>query len=195
MEPKEIKYFKTSSELRKWYKANHKNNSELWVGFYKKDSGKQSVTYPEALDETLCFGWIDGIRKRVDDEIYLIRFTPRKPKSYWSVVNIKKANALIKSGKMQEAGLKEFEKRDKKKSGSYSFERAKVKFSPAFEKKFKSNKLAWKNFQAMPPSYQKPATWWVMSAKQEETRLKRLQLLISDSENGLRIKQMRRSSN
>jgi uncharacterized protein YdeI (YjbR/CyaY-like superfamily) len=192
MEPKELLYFKTPGELRKWYKSHHKKSSELWLAFFKKESGKQSVTYPEALDEALCFGWIDGIRKKIDREVYTIRFTPRKPKSYWSAVNIKKANALIESGKMETPGLNEFEKRDKKKSGSYSFERANVKFSLALGKKFRSNKTAWKNFLSMPPSYQRPATWWVMSAKQEETRLKRLQQLISDSENGLRIKQMRR---
>ena len=193
METKELKYFKTPAALRKWYKTNHKKNSELWIGLYKKDSGKPSVTYPQALDEALCFGWIDGIRKKINEEVYTIRFTSRKPKSYWSAVNIKKANALIKSGKMEQAGLKEFEKRDKEKSGSYSFERANVKLTTAFEKKFKSNKKAWKFFQSSPPSYQKPATWWVMSAKQEETRLKRLQQLISDSENGLKIKPMRRT--
>lgn len=192
MEPTKIKYFKTPSSLKKWYKSNYKKSSELWLGFYKKDSGKPSVTYPEALDEALCFGWIDGIRKRIDDEIYTIRFTPRKAKSYWSAVNIKKAIALIKSGKMEKPGLTEFEKRDKNKSGSYSFERANVKLSVDYEKKFKSNKKAWKFFQSSPPSYQKPALWWVMSAKQEETQLKRLNQLISDSEAGLRIKQLRR---
>ncbi len=192
METKELKYFKTSSALRIWYKSNHKKSTELWLGFYKKDSGKASVTYPEALDEALCFGWIDGIRKKIDDEVYTIRFTPRKPKSYWSAVNIKKAESLIESGKMEKSGLIEFEKRDKKKSGSYSFERANVKLKPSFEKKFITNKKAWKFFQSSPSSYKKPAMWWVMSAKQEETRLKRLQQLISDSENGLRIKQMRR---
>ncbi len=191
MEAKELKYFKTPSSLRKWFNSNHKKSSELWIGFYKKDSGKPSVTYPEALDEALCFGWIDGIRKRIDDEIYTIRFTPRNPKSYWSAVNIKKANALIKSGKMTSPGLKEFEKRDKNKSGSYSFERVNVKLKPSFEKKFKSNKKAWKFFQTSPPSYKKPAMWWVMSAKHDETRLKRLNQLISDSEAGIKIKQMR----
>ncbi len=192
MEPKKIKYFKTPSDLRKWYKVNHKKSQELWLGFYKKNAGKPSVTYPESVDEALCFGWIDGIRKSINNESYTNRFTPRKPKSYWSAVNIKKANLLIKSGKMEKPGLIEFEKRDKKKSGSYSFERDKVKLTAAYEKKFKSNKKAWKFFQSSPPSYQKPAMWWVMSAKQEETRTRRLQQLISDSENELRIKQLRR---
>lgn len=192
MEATDIKYFKTPSELRKWFRANHKKSMELWLGFYKKNSGKLSVTYPEALDEALCFGWIDGIRKKIDDERYTNRFTPRKPRSYWSAVNIKKAKALIQSGKMEKPGLIEFEKRDKKKSGSYSFERKNVKLDPGYEKLFKTNKKAWKFFQSMPPSYKKPALWWVVIAKQEETRLRRLKQLITDSENGLRIKELRR---
>lgn len=192
MEATDIKYFKTPSELRKWFRANHKKSMELWLGFYKKNSGKLSVTYPEALDEALCFRWIDGIRKKIDDERYTNRFTPRKPRSYWSAVNIKKAKALIQSGKMEKPGLIEFEKRDKKKSGSYSFERKNVKLDPGYEKLFKTNKKAWKFFQSMPPSYKKPALWWVVIAKQEETRLRRLKQLITDSENGLRIKELRR---
>jgi uncharacterized protein YdeI (YjbR/CyaY-like superfamily) len=181
-------FFKTPSEWRKWLEKNHHKETELWVGFYKTSSGKPSITWPKSVDEALCFGWIDAIRKSIDEESYVIRFTRRKPKSIWSVVNIKKVEELIKKGLMMEAGLTIFKARDEKKSKIYSFEQEKVELDKNYEKQFKANKEAWKYFQSMPLSYRKPATHWVMSAKQETTRLKRLDTLIRDSEAGRKIK-------
>lgn len=187
-------FFSKPSEFRKWLEKNHLKESELLVGFYKKDSGKPSITWPESVDEALCFGWIDGIRKSVDDESYTVRFTPRKPGSIWSAVNIKKAEDLTKKGLMFPAGAAAFAKRDENRSKVYSFEQEKIELGAAYEKKFKANKKAWASFQAMPPSYRKAAIWWVISAKQEATRIKRLETLIADSEAGLRIAQMRPNS-
>jgi uncharacterized protein YdeI (YjbR/CyaY-like superfamily) len=181
-------FFATPSAFRTWLEEQHKTAQELWVGFYKTSSGKPSITWPEAVDQALCFGWIDGVRKGIDDASYTIRFTPRKPQSIWSAVNVKRAQELARLGLMHPAGLKAFEERDQKKSGLYSYEQRKSsQLAPAYEKQFKANKKAWDFFQSKPPSYQQPAIWWVMSAKQEETRLKRLARLIEDSERGRTI--------
>ena len=176
-------FFASPSELRNWFEKYHETTQELWVGFYKTSSGKPSVTWPEAVDQALCFGWIDGVRKGIDDLSYIIRFTPRKPHSNWSSVNIKRVGELIKLGLMQPAGLKTFQERDQNKSGLYSYEQRKnSQLDPAYENQLRANKKAWEFFQSRPPSYQQPAIWWVMSAKQEETRLKRLAILIECSE-------------
>jgi len=167
---------------------------ELEVGFYKKNASEKGITYKEAVDQALCFGWIDGVRNSVDETRYKNRFTPRKPKSIWSAVNIKRVGELAQLGLMHPAGQKVFDKRDVKKSNLYSFERENVALSEEFEKKFQENKVAWEFFKSKPPSYQKPALWWVMSAKQEETRLKRLTTLIEDSEKGRKISPLRRKS-
>jgi len=180
-------FFSNQSELHKWFEKNYNKTQELIIGFYKKSSGIQSITYQEALDKALCFGWIDGIRRSIDEISYTIRFTPRKPKSYWSMVNIKRVIELKKLGRIQLPGLKTFEARDQEKSERYSNERKMVKLDSSYEKKLKANKKAWDYFQSKPPSYQRPAMWWIMSAKQEETRLKRLAKLIEDSENGRTI--------
>ena len=181
-------FFATPSAFRKWLEEHHETAQELWVGFYKTSSGKPSITWPEAVDQALCFGWIDGVRKGIDDLSYTIRFTPRKPHSIWSAVNIKRAQELARLSLMRPAGLKAFEERDQKKSGLYSYEQRKSsQLDPAYENQFKANKKAWDFFQSKPPSYQQPAIWWVMSAKQEETRLKRLARLIEDSEHGRTI--------
>jgi len=185
-------FFSIQQELRNWFKNNHDKVQELLIGFYKKNSGIQSISYQEALDEALCFGWIDGIRRSIDEISYTIRFTPRKPKSSWSIVNIKRVIDLKKLGRMQLPGLKTFEARDQEKSERYSNERKMVKLDPSYEKKLKANKKAWDYFQSKPPSYQRPAMWWIMSAKQEETRLKRLAKLIEDSENGRTISPLTR---
>jgi len=145
------------------------------------------MTWPESVDEALCFGWIDGIRKSVDGISYTIRFTPRKPRSNWSAINLKRVQALKKMGRMQATGLKAFEARDSKRSGVYSFEQRRPKLDEAYEKKLKANKAAWKFFQAQAPWYQRTSSWWVMSAKKEETRLKRLATLIDDSAHGRTI--------
>jgi len=186
-----IRFFKTQKYFRKWLEKNHKKNNELWVGYYKKSSGKLSIDWPQSVDEALCFGWIDGLRKSIDGESYKIRFTPRKPGSIWSAVNLKRAKELINLGLMQPAGLEAFNKKDEKKINRYSFERENVKLDKKYEKKFKLNKEAWEFFQSMTPSYKKPTVWWVMSAKQEETRLKRLSILIDCSESGEKIPQMK----
>jgi uncharacterized protein YdeI (YjbR/CyaY-like superfamily) len=180
-------FFKSQSEFHKWLKKNSKKESELFVGFYKVGSGKQSISYKEAVDEALCFGWIDGIRNSIDNKSYMNRFTPRKPRSNWSNVNIQRVKELIKSGKMQPEGLQAFEKRDEKRSGVYSFERKNPQLGKEFEKKFKANKKAWEFFNSKAPWYKRTSTHWVISAKKEETRLKRLETLINDSEKGRNI--------
>jgi uncharacterized protein YdeI (YjbR/CyaY-like superfamily) len=188
-------FFPTQKDLRKWFEKNHKKEKELWAGFYKVSSGKPSITWSQSVDEAICFGWIDGIRKSVDEESYCIRFTPRNPKSNWSAINIKKAKALIEFGQIKPEGLRLFNLRNEEKSKVYSYENAAVEFEKSFEKKFKANKNAWKYFQSAPPSYRKVTTRWVMSAKQEATRLKRLNELIIDSAAGKKIKAMNYGKN
>ncbi len=185
--PTNIKYFKTQQSFREWLEKYHAKKDELWLGYYKKGSGKKSITYKEALEEVLCFGWIDGISRGIDEEKYCQRYTPRRKGSIWSAVNIKKAEELIKNGKMHSHGLHIYKTRDLKRAGLYSNEQAEIKFTQAFEKKFKSNKKAWERFSNMPPGYRRTATWWVISAKQEETRLRRLDVLINDSVAGRKI--------
>jgi uncharacterized protein YdeI (YjbR/CyaY-like superfamily) len=180
-------YFPSSFKFHQWLEKHHATTAELWVGFYKQSSGKPSITYPEALDEALCFGWIDGIRKTVDEERYTIRFTPRKPTSNWSKVNIKRAKELIAAGRVQPAGLAAFEARTAEKSGIYTYENRPQKLAPKYEKKFRANKPAWEYFQSQAPYYQRTACGWVMSAKKEETRLRRLAMLIEDSAQGRRL--------
>ena len=185
-------FFVNTSELRKWLEKNHDKEKELLVGYYKKSTGKPSITWSESVDQALCFGWIDGIRKSLDETSYTNRFTPRRPGSIWSAINIKKVEELIKKGLMHPAGLEAFNKRDEKKSHIYSYERNIAQLDKNSEKLFKQNKKAWKFFQSQPPSYQKPVISWVMSAKHDETKQKRLTTLIKDSEEGQRIKQLRR---
>jgi uncharacterized protein YdeI (YjbR/CyaY-like superfamily) len=193
MNIKEMKYFQDVKQFRTWLKKNHKTEKELWVGFYKKSSGKNGLTYPEAVDTALCFGWIDGIRKAVDELSYTNRFTPRNPNSNWSAVNIKKVEELKRLGLMEPAGLAVYEKRREDKSEIYSFERAKVELESNYRKIFKKNINAWKYFESETPSYKKTAVLWVMSAKKEETKMKRLEILISNSENQERIPLLRRN--
>jgi uncharacterized protein YdeI (YjbR/CyaY-like superfamily) len=176
------KFFKTPSDWRKWLELNHDRLQELWVGFYKRDSGKPSITWPESVDGALCFGWIDGVRKSIDATSYKIRFTPRRPGSIWSAINIKRVAELTKLGLMHAAGLKVFRERDPKKSGRYSFEQKPQQLDPAYEKELRANKRAWTFFQAQPPWYRRTCSFYVMSAKQEETRRRRLARLIQDSE-------------
>jgi uncharacterized protein YdeI (YjbR/CyaY-like superfamily) len=183
----EIKFFKSSSHFRTWLKANHGTALELWVGFYKKASGQPSITWPESVDQALCFGWIDGVRKSIDDVSYKIRFSPRKPKSIWSVVNIKRANELADQGLMAPAGKKAFELRVENRSGIYSYEQRSDDLPDPYATKLKSNKTAWDFFQAQPPSYRKTVCWWIMSAKKEETSFRRLDRLIKFSAQGQRL--------
>jgi uncharacterized protein YdeI (YjbR/CyaY-like superfamily) len=185
-------FFATPPAFRMWLKKNHATATELWVGFHKKGTGKPSITWPESVDQALCFGWIDGIRKSHNVESYVIRFTPRRPTSIWSAVNIGRAKELIRLRLMQPAGRKAFERRDTDKANRYSFERQHVDLDSKYEKLFRSNPDAWEFFQAQPPWYRKTATWWVASAKQEETRQRRLGALISDSAAGKHIGPLRR---
>jgi len=185
--PLNLKFFKTPSAFGKWLEANHAKSKELWVGFYKKNSGKSSITWPQSVDEALCFGWIDGIRKRIDETSYMIRFTPRKASSVWSAVNIRNAEKLIKEKRMQPAGLQAFAARKEYRSGIYSYEQRSPELEDKYVRKLKRNRAAWKFFQAQPPSYRKMMNWYIVSAKQEETRLKRLDKLIEASAQGRRL--------
>jgi uncharacterized protein YdeI (YjbR/CyaY-like superfamily) len=180
-------FFKTPADLRKWFEAHHASALELWVGFYKRDSGKPSITWPQSVAEALCFGWIDGIRKSIDEFSYKIRFSPRKPRSTWSAVNIKLAMELIDQRLMQPAGLKAFEARQEYRSGIYSYEQRSPELPDEYGRKLKKNLAAWKFFQAQAPSYRKAATWYVLSAKKEETRIKRLDVLTECSAKGQRL--------
>ena len=189
-----IKFFSTQSLFKQWLARNHTRSAELWVGFHKKKSGKKSITYAEALDEALCFGWIDGVRKSVDESSYTIRFTPRKQRSIWSRVNTVRAEELSKLGRMKPSGVEAFALRDPQRSGIYSFETTARKLAAAYETKFLAKKEAWEYFQSQPPGYRKLATFWVMSAKREETRLHRLEQLICDSAEAKRLGIIARSA-
>lgn len=182
------RYFDTPRSFRSWLEKNHDRAGELLVGFYKRDSGRPSITWPESVDEALCFGWIDGVRRRIDDESYCIRFTPRRKGSIWSAVNIKRANELIKTGRMQPAGLAAFEKRIEAKSRVYAYENPVKELAPADQKRFRANPKAWKFFNDQPPWYRRVTIHWVVSAKKEETRARRLGTLIEDSAQGRRIR-------
>jgi uncharacterized protein YdeI (YjbR/CyaY-like superfamily) len=184
------RFFRTPAAFRQWLDANHAHATELIVGFYKKDSGKPSISWPESVDEALCYGWIDGVRRSLDDDSYTIRFTPRKSTSIWSNVNIAKVKALLTAGRMMPAGLAAWERRDPARSGVYSFERSEpAAFNAAAERQLRQNRAAWKYFQAQPPGYRRLATHYVVSAKRPETREKRLAALIEHSARGERLPQ------
>jgi uncharacterized protein YdeI (YjbR/CyaY-like superfamily) len=177
--------FERPEDFRTWLEQHHDTQRELWVGYYKKGTGKPSMTWPESVDEALCFGWIDGVRKGLDAERYMIRFTPRRVGSVWSAVNIGRVAALTKQGRMRPAGMTAFEARREDRSGIYSYEqRDKAMFDPASEKRFRAKKKAWAAFEAMPGSYRQAAIRWVMTAKREETRERRLATLIEASAEG-----------
>lgn len=180
-------FFKTPADFRKWLTKYHATAKELWVGFHKKDSGKPSITWPESVDEALCHGWIDGIRKRVDETSYKIRFTPRRPSSIWSAVNIKRVADLAKEGRMKPAGEKAFAARREYRSGIYAYEQRQPELPEIYAKELRKNKAAAKFFESQPPSYRKVMMWWIVSAKQEETRLKRLARLIETSAQQRRV--------
>ena len=179
-------FFSNPDELRAWLGA-HGSEAELWVGFYKKGLGKGGITYAEAVDEALCHGWIDGIRKTIDADSYTNRFTPRRRGSVWSQVNIKLAHELIAAGRMQPAGLAAFEARDGARSGQYSYEQRTRDLAGDELARLQADAAAWAFYQAQPPSYRRAAAGWVMSAKREERRRKRLATLIEDSRAGRRI--------
>ena len=181
------KFFRTPGDFRIWLEKNHTTATELWVGFYKKDSGKPSITWPESVDQALCFGWIDGVRKRVDEISYQIRFTPRRRGSIWSTINIKRAKELVEQRRMRPTGLNAFAARIENKSGTYSYEQRTTELEEPYATHLKKNKAAWNFFQTQPPSYRKMIGWWIISAKQEETRVARLAKLTSESAKGKRL--------
>jgi uncharacterized protein YdeI (YjbR/CyaY-like superfamily) len=189
----DVVFFESAAELRQWFEQNHDQAGEAWIGFYNKRSGKTGVTYPEAVDEALCFGWIDGIRKKHNEDSYVNRFTPRRKGSNWSAVNIKRVEELTQAGRMHPAGLAAFEARDQAKKQGYSYEERPHQFDDAYEQQFRQNPKAWEFFQSQTPSYQRVAIWYVISAKKEETRQKRLATLIEVSENGKRLLQFNRT--
>jgi uncharacterized protein YdeI (YjbR/CyaY-like superfamily) len=181
-------FFPTPDDFRKWLERNHEAGGELLVGFYKRGSGKPSITWPESVDQALCFGWIDGVRRSIDETSYSIRFTPRKSASTWSKINIDRVEELKRRGLVHPAGLRAFERRSEKKSGIYSYEqRDKAKLSREDQRRFRAVAEAWAFFRAQAPWYQKTATFWVMSAMREETRKRRLDVLIRDSARGRTI--------
>ena len=180
-------FFRAPADLRKWFRKNHATATELWIGFYKVGRGKPSVTWPESVDEALCCGWIDGIRKTIDEDSYKIRFTPRRPRSVWSAVNIKRVKVLSDEKRMLPAGRKAFEARRENRSGIYSYEQRPQDLPQPYLGEMKRNKAAWAFFAAQPPSYRKVMTWFILSAKREETRLQRLEKLIRVSATGKRM--------
>src|SRR5271154_5279859 len=194
MKPKSV-FFSRPPKFRAWLEKYHESRLELWVGFYKKASGKPSITWPESVDEALCFGWIDGLRKNIDEVSYTIRFTPRKPRSIWSAINIGRAQELHAAGKMSTLGLEAFARRSDDRSAIYAYEQRKAaQFDVTAEKKFRANLRAWIFFQSQPAGYRKIATYWVISAKKEETRARRLGVLIESSARGESIRPLKRRS-
>lgn len=187
-----LAFFPSPAHLRKWLEKNHESAAELWLGYFKKDTGKASVTWPESVDEALCVGWIDGVRKGVDEESYAIRFTPRRPGSIWSEINIRRVQALDAEGRMRPAGKKAFQARTENKSGIYSYEQRQAGLDEPYAGALRKNRAASKFFNGQAASYRKAACWWVVSAKKEETRWKRLEKLVEHSSREERIPQFRR---
>src|SRR5215470_6787806 len=186
----EQRHFPDPQSFRAWLKSNYASSTELLVRFHRIKTGKKSITYPEALDEALCFGWIDGVRKSAGEGVYTIRFTPRKPKSNWSIVNIRRVKELIKLKRMTAHGLLVFEARDERRAERYSYERKTSKLSRAQEKQFRQNVKAWQFFKSQAPWYRRVTTWWIVSAAKPETQERRLAELVRDSAAGRRIHMM-----
>jgi uncharacterized protein YdeI (YjbR/CyaY-like superfamily) len=181
-------FFRTSDEFREWLQVNHGSAAELLVGFHKKASGQLSITWPESVDEALCFGWIDGVRRNIDDNSYTIRFTPRRPGSTWSAVNVRRAAELTRARRMRAAGTRAYDRRTDDNTAIYSYEqRMHATLPPEYLAEFKADARAWAFFDRQPPGYRRLVAYWVTSAKRDETRLKRLRTLIADSAQGRRI--------
>jgi uncharacterized protein YdeI (YjbR/CyaY-like superfamily) len=192
MSMSEPRFFRSPAELRRWFARHHVSATELFVGYWKVGSGEKSVTWPESVDEALCVGWIDGVTRRIDDKRYVIRFTPRKASSIWSAVNIARIAALDAQGRLLAAGRAAFAARRENKSGVYSFEQDGVELPDVYAKLLKANRKAWRHFEARAPSYRKAVMWWIVSAKQEATRQRRLAQLIEHSERGALLYQFSR---
>jgi len=191
-QPNDVRFFPTSAKLRTWFKANHVTAPELWVGMYRKSTGKKSVTWPEVVDQALSFGWIDGVRHGLGDDSYATRLTPRKARSNWSAVNINRVGELEQLGLMSAAGRAAFAARDEERSRVYSYENRHLGLDPALVPKFKKHSAAWEFFSAQPPSYRNTAGYWVSSAKREETRARRFEKLIEHSRKRERIPSLAR---
>jgi uncharacterized protein YdeI (YjbR/CyaY-like superfamily) len=176
--------FASAAEFRRWLDRHHDSVAELWVGYYKKGVPKTSITYAESVDEALCFGWIDGLTRRIDDEVYAIRFTPRRPKSNWSAINIAKVGELTAAGRMHPAGLRAFEGRDRRKDAAYSYERAEQELPPELAARLKADAAAWNFWQARPPSFRRGAAHWILSAKRPATRERRFNELLASAAAG-----------
>ncbi|HSB93259.1 MAG TPA: YdeI/OmpD-associated family protein [Flavitalea sp.] len=194
MLPTDVVFFKNAAEFRQWLKSNHSKAQELQVGFYKVGSGRQNMTWSEAVDEALCFGWIDGVRNSIDATSYTNRFTPRRKSSNWSEINLRKIEQLIKEGRMTKAGLAAFESRKVEKKGEYSYEAKRTELPVEYLSVFKKKKKALSHFNAMAPSYRRTAIHWVMMAKQEQTRMRRLEQLIADSSLNQKVKPFRNAA-
>jgi uncharacterized protein YdeI (YjbR/CyaY-like superfamily) len=182
-----VKFFRTPADLRRWFEKNHETVKELWVGFFKQDTGRPSITWQESVDEALCVGWIDGIRKRIDEESYKIRFTPRRPGSIWSAVNIRRVAELKKEGRMRPEGLAAFSKKRENRSGIYSYEQRPGELPEPYASALAADARAARFLAAQPPSYRKLVTWWIVSAKKEETRMSRLEKLVAACHAGKRL--------
>ncbi|MEO9967993.1 MAG: YdeI/OmpD-associated family protein [Reichenbachiella sp.] len=180
----EVLFFETAVDFNIWLETNHDKFTEQWIGYYKVSSGKPSMTWPESVDQALCYGWIDGLRHTIDSESYKIRFTPRKPKSHWSTVNLKKMKVLLAEGLVRPAGIAIYEIRDKRYSENASYEQKNVKLKKDYEDQIRAQEAAWVFFNSLSPSKKKPTIWWVMSAKQESTRQRRLNTLIECADRG-----------
>jgi len=183
----DVTYFASAAEFRRWLKKNHAKARDLWVGFHKKASGTPSITWPQSVDEALCFGWIDGVRKRIDDDRYVIRFTPRKPTSIWSAINIGRVRELTAQGLMQAAGAKAFALRNEKRSAIYFYENRPKALAREYERVLRSSPKAWAFFRKLPPGHRRHMAHYVMEAKREETRQRRLARLLAACAAGKRL--------
>jgi uncharacterized protein YdeI (YjbR/CyaY-like superfamily) len=190
-QPHDVRFFATPEELRDWFDAKHERANELWLGYYRKSTGRPSVDWSQAVDEALCVGWIDGVRRSVDDTSHVQRFTPRRKGSTWSAINVAKVAALTREGRMRPAGLAAFEARTAANTAIYSYERAAATFTADEETRFRANSTAWADWEARPPSYRRAVTHWVTSAKEAATRERRLEALIADSAAGRKVGPMR----
>ncbi|HEU5203329.1 MAG TPA: YdeI/OmpD-associated family protein [Candidatus Limnocylindrales bacterium] len=184
--PRDVIFFASPAELRAWFDAHHETADELWVGYHRKATGRPTVTWPEAVGEALCVGWIDGVRYRLDDERNAQRFTPRRKGSFWSAINTRRAGELIAEGRMRPAGLRAFEARSPEKTAIYSYERDTAAFTKEQQARFEADEPAWAFFRTQAPSYRRSITHWVSSAKRDETRERRFEKLLEDSRRGRR---------
>ena len=188
---KDVLFFATTAELRDWFDAHHQTVDELWLGYHKKRTGRPTITWSEAVDEALCVGWIDSVRYSLDDDRSAQRFTPRRPGSTWSAINVQKVAELTAQGRMRPAGLAAFEARDREKTAIYSYEREAAALTDDETGRIRANKAAWSDWQRRPPSYRKTVTYWVVSAKKPETRERRLDAVIDAAAAGEPVGPMR----